>query len=85
MRIIRPRTYDPETNRLLSAAVGACNGCGSEVVLSGFTNTCDCGKDYNMSGQELAPREQWGEETGESVADILMADVDPFNERNDGR
>lgn len=31
---------------------------------------CDCGRDYNGSGQLLAPREQWGEETGESPADI---------------
>jgi hypothetical protein len=29
-----------------------------------------------MSGHLLAPREQWGEETGESVADILAADSD---------
>jgi hypothetical protein len=36
-----------------------------------FTITCDdCGRDYNASGQLLAPREQWGEETGESYADI---------------
>lgn len=45
--------------------------CGSEVELHGFTNTCVCGADFNMSGQELAPREQWGDETGESLADIL--------------
>ncbi len=51
-------------------AIGRCN-CGAEVYLDGFTNTCDCGRDYNMSGQELAPREQWGEETGESYADIV--------------
>jgi hypothetical protein len=36
----------------------------------------ECGADYNMSGQMLAPREQWGEETGETVADILAADSD---------
>lgn len=46
-------------------AVGECNHCGAEVVLGGFTNTCDCGVDYNSAGQELASREQWGEETGE--------------------
>jgi hypothetical protein len=45
--------------------------CGEEVEFSGFTNTCECGRDYNSSGQELAPRSQWGEETGESLADIL--------------
>jgi len=52
-------------------AIGRCN-CGNEVWLAGFTNTCDgCGADYNSAGQRLAPREQWGEETGESPADIL--------------
>jgi len=44
--------------------VGRC-ACGAEVVLSHFTNTCECGADYNMSGDRLAPRECWGEETGE--------------------
>ena len=60
-------------------AVGECNRCGEEVVLYGFTNTCECGADYNMSGQELAPRSQWGEETGETYADIV-APGDPFDE-----
>lgn len=46
--------------------------CGAKVPLEGFTNTCDrCHADYNMSGQRLADRSQWGEETGESVADLL--------------
>lgn len=53
-------------------AHGVCP-CGSTVYLTGFTNTCDCGRDYNMSGQLLAPRSQWGEETGESIDDILRA------------
>lgn len=49
-----------------------CDRCRSTIWLTGFTNTCDrCGADYNQSGQLLAPRSQWGEETGESVADIL--------------
>lgn len=51
--------------------------CCRAVHLSGFTNTCDCGADYNMSGSRLAPREQWGEETGETAADILRADCAP--------
>ena len=46
--------------------------CDRELILFGFTNTCDCGKDYNQSGQLLALRSQWGEETGESLGDILM-------------
>jgi hypothetical protein len=52
-------------------AIGECNHCGKEVVLSGFTNTCECGLDYNFSGQELCSRENWGEETNESLSDIL--------------
>jgi hypothetical protein len=61
-------------------AIGECV-CGAEVVLDGFTCTCHgCGRDYNSAGQLLAPREQWGEETGESVADILAADTDRWED-----
>jgi hypothetical protein len=49
--------------------IGRCD-CGEEITLDRFTNTCyECGADYNMSGQRLAPREQWGEETGEHWTD----------------
>lgn len=59
------------THTYTKPKLGLCK-CGTEVTLSGFTNTCHvCNTDYNMSGQELAPREQWGEETGESLSDIL--------------
>ena len=51
-------------------AIGECQ-CGEQVVLWGFTNACECGRDYNSAGQELADRSQWGEETGESLSDIL--------------
>lgn len=34
------------------------------------TNTCECGADYNMSGQRLADRGQWGEETGEDSREV---------------
>jgi hypothetical protein len=45
--------------------------CGTEVLCATFTNTCsNCGTDYNTSGQALAPREQWGEETGEHWSDV---------------
>lgn len=63
-------------------AVGICEECGCDVYLTGFTNTCECGADYNMSGHLLAPREQWGSETGESVADILAADTDYVTEND---
>jgi hypothetical protein len=49
---------------------GICDVCGEVVELSGFTNPCDCGADYNFAGQRLAPRNQWGEETGEHPSDI---------------
>ena len=60
-------------------AVGRCH-CGAEVELDSFTCTCEkCGRDYNQSGQELAPREHWGEETGETLSDIMRGG-DPFAE-----
>ena len=46
--------------------------CGEDLILRGFTNTCRfCNADYNMSGMRLAPREFWGEETQETISDIL--------------
>ena len=40
--------------------------CDTWMELSRFTNTCSkCGTDYNSSGQQLAARHFWGEETGE--------------------
>jgi hypothetical protein len=45
--------------------------CGEEIICDRFTNTCDCGRDYNFAGHLLAPREFWGEETGETWRDCL--------------
>lgn len=67
------RTHDYKT-----PAVGKCDCCTRKVVLDSFTNTCECGADYNASGQRLTPRSQWGEETGESLTDILMAESDDW-------
>ena len=54
----------------IEPACGKCE-CGTTVELEGFTNTCEgCGEDYDSCGQNLAPREQWGIETGEHPADI---------------
>lgn len=62
LQVLKSRYMDP--------AIGVCD-CGAEVILDSFTNTCDgCEADYNMSGQMLADRRFWGEETGESLADI---------------
>jgi len=43
--------------------------CGKMVACNAFTNTCECGVDYNFAGERLAPRSQWGEETGENWTD----------------
>ncbi|GAB3062042.1 hypothetical protein ACFOU0_05935 [Salinicoccus sesuvii] len=48
-----------------------CDNCQEEVECSRFTNCCSCGADYDMSGELLADRIQWGYETGESAKEIL--------------
>jgi len=71
-------TYDvedmgvrPYTHSWVEPAEAKCL-CGHIIYLESFTNTCEkCGRDYNMSGQELAPRRFWGEETGETADEIL--------------
>ena len=66
-KTIRDEIRDPDTYQLIEARVIACNRCGNAVELwSSWANECGrCGVEYNGSGQELAPREFWGEETGE--------------------
>jgi hypothetical protein len=40
--------------------------CGDRMICADFTNTCPtCGKDFNWNGTLLAPREEWGWDTGE--------------------
>lgn len=59
--------------------------CGQPLECGGFTNTCPtCGADYNWNGTRLAPREQWGEETGETAAEILTYDALTTDELLDG-
>jgi hypothetical protein len=54
----------------LSVPVVRC-GCGREVQCWNFTNTCQCGRDFNFAGQALCPREFWGEETGEHPSECV--------------
>lgn len=70
-RKIYPKGVETFQSSYVEPAVGRCS-CGREVFLEGFTNTCECGLEYNSSGQELAPRSQWGWDTGEHPADIAM-------------
>jgi hypothetical protein len=50
-----------------------CVKCNAKVELTHhFINTCpNCGQDYDGSGNSLAPRINWGEETGENWTDIV--------------
>ncbi len=77
IHIVTRAQYDHTTGRKVAPAVGLC-ACGRYVELDGFTCPCDCGRDYNGSGQELAPRAQWGEETGETATEILQAEAEGF-------
>ena len=72
--IIKPRRrIQGEMGSYVEPAVMRCK-CGHELNLESFTNTCEkCDRDYNDMGHLLAPRSQWGEETGESLSDILGA------------
>ena len=64
-----PRLWDRNGAVIATYPVVRCH-CGRAVDCdSGWSNACDCGTEYNGSGQQLAPRSQWGEETGESFCD----------------
>ena len=53
--------------------VGLCDNCEKEITLDRYTNTChDCCIDYDMSGNQLSPRDCWGEETGEHWTDCYQ-------------
>lgn len=55
-----------------------CAHCHKPVSMNhAFINSCSCGADYDGNGNLLAPRSQWGEETGETASDILINAPDP--------
>lgn len=64
--------HETQTRRVWVPAQARCD-CGATVYLHrSLTNYCDkCDREYNASGQLLADRSQWGDDTGESVSDIL--------------
>jgi len=54
--------------------------CKQELPCPDFTNTCPtCNADYNWAGQRLAPREDWGWETGEHWTECLISDPHVFD------
>jgi hypothetical protein len=65
----REDVFDGRRN--VSRAVIECT-CGEEVLCMFNTNSCGgCGGEYNISGQHLASRSQWGAETGEHPTDVV--------------
>ena len=82
MKIIKDEEYEGADGRIHVDRWGLCD-CGREVELGHFTCPCDCGRDYNWAGQLLAPRSQWGYETGESLSDILSVDSEGYNPYED--
>jgi hypothetical protein len=58
-------------NRYNEPSVIVCVSCRKHVTLNSNTNRCSCGRYYNLSGQPLSDPSNWGEETGETAADIL--------------
>jgi hypothetical protein len=64
--IITEATYDEEDGSRLTPIVVRCF-CRRRLELwDSWANTCDCGREWNGSGQALAPRSEWGWETGET-------------------
>lgn len=54
--------YDP--------AVGICDKCEAKIELyDPMTNTCDCGAEYNGSGQRLEDRRLWDDTDGATSPD----------------
>ena len=62
----RKRVVRQEWTEFIPAVI-ECDACEARVVLeSEWANACpSCGREYNGCGQLLAPRSQWGEESGE--------------------
>jgi hypothetical protein len=60
--IIGHKTTWNEKGREIQAPVVLCCNCGEQVTCSDFTNTCECGQEYNFAGQALKQRDQWEEE-----------------------
>lgn len=75
-RILKYKDHDELGNVIPGLMV--CD-CGEELdmIRPGADIHCDCGRSYNSAGQLLAPREQWGEETGETASDYDRGFANP--------
>lgn len=68
--LIQTRERDDETGDIIAPGIIRCD-CGAKLEAWDHHDVdCDrCQREYNSAGQLLAPRSQWGEETGECAAD----------------
>lgn len=61
---------------------GTCD-CGRRVYLRGdygYGIDCDCGRIYNFSGQELAPRSQWDEYMNDGDTHMVSEMMGGYND-----
>ncbi len=65
------RGIERHEHRYNEPAIIACVACGKSVTLDHDSARCRCGRYYSLSGQALSDPSNWGEETGETAADIL--------------
>jgi hypothetical protein len=62
---VTPLELHRSEREVMSPPVIRCD-CGQKLTLwNSWATSCDCGREFNGSGQLLADRAQWGEETGE--------------------
>jgi hypothetical protein len=55
--------HDREFTSWVPAEIHVRCTCGNLVIIQYSEESCEkCGRDFNRSGQELAPRSQWGSE-----------------------
>lgn len=76
-RLTRYECVDPQCDG--EATIINCD-CGNQLEKErpGADLDCDkCGRSYNSSGQLLADRSQWGEETGETASDYDQGFANP--------
>lgn len=77
-RVIRYKDRDPVTGDIIPGLM-KCD-CGDELEMyrpGGDIHCGSCPRSYTSSGQLLAHRSQWGEETGETAADYDRGVADP--------
>lgn len=67
MEFLEVKRYEQD---YVEPAEGICDVCERKVILDdAMTNTCDCGAEYNASGQRLEDRRLWDDTDGATSPD----------------